>query len=317
MRAVQVNRFGGPEVLELVDLPDPSPAGELEVMQVHAAGINFADTHATENSYLSEQTLPFVPGSEVIGTLADGRRVCGFAASGGYAELALVHPASCWEVPSQISDAVALSLMVQGLTAWHLLATSARLTPGESVVVHAAAGGVGSIAIQLARHWQAGRVIAAASTQEKRDWACTAGADVAIDSTASNLADLMREANEGKRIDIVLDMVGGPTTEASLAVLAAFGRLVFYGQASREQTTPIVPAALMHRSRSVIGFWLMDAMREPETMIRRPLAELVQLILDGHVTPLPGMAYPLAEAAKAHEDLLGRRTTGKVILVMH
>lgn len=316
MRAVQVSQFGGPEVLEVVELPDPIPTGDLAVMQVSAAGVNFADTHATENSYLAEQTLPFVPGSEVIGVLPDGRRMCGFATTGGYAELALVHPDSCWEVPAQISDAAALSLMVQGLTAWHLLATCARLAPGESVVVHAAAGGVGSLAIQLARHWQAGRVIATASTQAKRDWACESGADIAIDSTASDIGALMREANNGKRIDVILDMVGGPTTDASLDVLAAFGRLVFFGQASRQQSKPVVPAALMHRSRSIIGFWLIDAMREPEAMIRRPLAELVELVLNGQLTPLPGMGYPLADAAKAHEDLLARRTTGKVILTM-
>ena len=316
MKAIQVSDFGGPEVLQLVELPELTVVPGLELMTVSAAGVNFADTHATENSYLSEQTLPFVPGSEVIGYLADGRRMCGFATTGGYAERALVHPDSCWEVPEQISDAVALSLLVQGLTAWHLLATSARMTPGESVVVHAAAGGVGSLAIQLARYWQAGRVIAVASTQEKRDWACEWGADIAVDSGVDDLAAALREANDGKRIDIILDMVGGPTTDSSLKTLAAFGRLVVFGMASRQVAQPIAPAALMQRSRSVIGFWLIDAMRDPANLIAKPLRELVELVMQGRITPLPGMSYPLAEVGQAHRDLLERRTTGKVILTM-
>jgi NADPH2:quinone reductase len=314
MRAIQVNRFGGPEVLELVELSDPQPAPGLEVLDVEAAGVNFADTHAAENSYLAEQTLPFIPGGEVIGRLADGRRVCGFAASGGYAEKALVAPEACFEVPEGMSATAALSLLVQGLTAWHLIKTSARMQPGESVVVHAASGGVGSLLVPLAKHWDAGRIIAVASTQEKRELAVQRGADVAIDSNATGMTEAIREANSGKRVDIVWDMVGGATTDASLAALGRFGRLVVYGMASREPATPIVPAALMARSQSVIGFWLIDCMRDPAGMIAQPLAELIAMVQSGIVEPLPGHTYLLADARQAHQDLRARATTGKVIL---
>lgn len=156
MRAIQVSQFGGPDVLELVELPDPEAAPGLEVLEVESAGVNYADTHAAENSYLSEQTLPFIPGGEVIGRLADGRRMCGFAMTGGYAEKALVAPEACFEVPEGMSATAALSLLVQGLTAWHLLRTSARMQEGESVVIHAASGGVGSLLVPLAKHWGAG-----------------------------------------------------------------------------------------------------------------------------------------------------------------
>lgn len=317
MRAIQVSRFGGPEVLELVDLPDPEPAPGLAVMEVSAAGVNFADTHQAENSYLSAQTLPMVPGSEVIGRLPDGRRMCGFAASGGYAEKALVAPDALFEVPDSIGDAAALSLLVQGLTAWHLLRTSSRMAEGESVVVHAAAGGVGSLLVQLARRWGAGNVIAVASSPAKREQALALGAHVAVDSGADDLTAAIREANGGKRVDIVLDMVGGRTTDASLAALARFGRLVVYGMASREAATPIPPTSLMVGSHSVIGFWLVDCMSvDPVGMVVQPLTDLVGMVAGGQLVPLAGPAYPLADARRAHEDLRGRATTGKVILTM-
>lgn len=315
MQAIKVSQFGGPEVLELVEVPDPTPANGLEVMQVTAAGVNFADTHAIENTYLSEQTVPFIPGAEVVGFLPDGRRLCGFAIGGGYAQKALVAPDACFEVPDEVSDGAALSLLVQGLTAWHLLRTSAHMKPGESVVVHAAAGGVGSLVTQLAKCWGAGRVIAVASTEEKRELSLSLGVDAAVDARSQDLKTALRDANNGQRVDVVLDMVGGSTTDASLAALAPFGRLVVYGMASREAAAPIAPAALMQRSRSVIGFWLIDCLRDPAAMVVAPLAELLGLIATRSLVPLPGHTYPLAEARQAHEDLLGRRTTGKVILI--
>ena len=317
MRAIQVTRFGGPEVLDVVEIPDPDPITGLELLQVDAAGVNYADTHAVENSYLSAQELPFIPGAEVVGRTADGRRLCGFTASGagGYAERALIAPAASFEVPDGVSDAAALGLLVQGLTAWHLLRTSARMVPGESVVAHAAAGGVGSLAIQLAKLWGAGRVIAVASSEEKRQLALDLGADVAIDADPAGLTAAMREANGGKRVDIVLEMVGGETTDASLRALASFGRLVVYGMASRAPATPIAPSSLMTGSHSVIGFWLIDCMKvDPIGMVAQPLADLVRLVASGELRPLPGSAYPLEDARRAHEDMRARRTTGKVIL---
>ena len=192
MKAISVTEFGGPEVLTLAEVPDPvAPAGSgLELLSVQACGVNYADTHAVENSYLSDQKLPMVPGAEVLGTLPDGRRVCGFTAtgSGGYAESALVNPAAVFDVPDGVTDQAALGLLVQRLTAWHLLRTSARLQPGESVVVHAAAGGVGSTAVQLAKLWGAGRVIATASTAEKRALALGLGADAASTTVGVEVA---------------------------------------------------------------------------------------------------------------------------------
>src|SRR4051812_8873869 len=151
MRAIQVSRFGGPEVLEVVDLPVPEPDSPRLLLDVEAAGINYADTHQVADDYLAPQTLPFVPGAEVVGRDADGRRVVALVTNGGYAEQVLAHPATTFALPDQIDDTTALAFILQGTTAWHLLQTSAHFVPGESVLVHGAAGGVGSLAVQLAR----------------------------------------------------------------------------------------------------------------------------------------------------------------------
>jgi NADPH:quinone reductase len=312
VRAIQITEFGGPEVLRLAELPAPEPGPGQVLIAVDHCGVNYADTHQAENSYLTSATLPLVPGSEVVGRTEDGRRVLAMT-QGGYAEYAIGAFPALFEVPDGVSDGQALALAVQGLTAWHLLRTSTRLAAGESVVVHAGAGGVGTLAIQLARHWGAGRVIATASSPDKRALAEQLGADVAVDGAEDGLADRLREANNGRRVDIVLEMVGGKTFDESLRTLAAFGRIAIYGSASRVLADPVTPRDLMHGSRSVIGFWLTDCVRRPE-LLSGPMAELMDFTEAGVLRPLVGGAYPLADAARAHQDLRSRRTTGKLIL---
>lgn len=313
MRAVQITEFGGPEVLKLVELPDPvAKPGQL-LVEVDAAGVNYADTHSVEDSYLSRSTLPLVPGGEVVGRTADGRRVVALTATGGYAERTAAWATMAHDVPDEVSDGAALALVVQGLTAWNLLRTSARLSPGESVVVHAAAGGTGSLAVQLAKRFGAGRVIATASTPEKRALALELGADVAVEAEGEGLKERLEEANGGNKVDVVLEMTGGPVFDASLAALAPFGRLVAYGMASRTAPAPIEAASLMARSRAVVGFWLMHAVGRPE-LHAEPMAELLELVARGELRTLVAEAYPMSQVARAHEDLRARRTTGKLVL---
>ncbi len=314
MRAIRITEFGGPEVLRLVeDEPEPTPPPGMELLEIDAAGINYADTHQAEDTYLAPATLPMIPGAEAVGRLPDGRRVVALLAGGGYAERAAVAPAVAFDVPGGVSDGAALALVLQGTTAWHLLRTSARMAPGESVVVLAAAGGVGTLAIQLARRFGAGRIIAAASTEEKRQLATELGADVAIDSRTEDLKGALEEANGGK-VDIVLEMVGGTTTDQSIAALAPFGRCVVYGMASRQAPSLVDPRQLIGRSRGVIGFWLAHAMRDPARHLAGPMSELLELTLAGHLQPVVGGTYPLSEAATAHRDLRERRTVGKLVL---
>ena len=314
MRAIQINRFGGPEVLELVELPDPSAVDGFEVVDVTAAGVNYADTHQTEDSYLSSTQLPVVPGSEVAGRTADGRRIAAFVGTGGYAEKALAPSGLAFDIPEGVSDGAAVALLVQGLTAWHLLRTCARMAPGESVVVHAAAGGVGTLAVQLAKTWGAGRIIGTASSPEKRELAESLGADVTVDANDEDMNAALREANGGRKVDIVLEMVGGPTFDGSLRALDRFGRLIVFGMASRTPPTPIEPGSLMMGSKTVMGFWLVDCMSDP-AMLAGPMKELMDMTAAGTLRPVVGGSYPLADARRAHEDLRARVTTGKVILV--
>ncbi|MCW2716121.1 MAG: NADPH:quinone oxidoreductase family protein [Frankiales bacterium] len=314
MRAVQITEFGGPEVLHLTDLPDPVAADGLALVEVDSAGVNYADTHQVEDSYLSKTTLPLIPGSEVVGRREDGTRVAAFAMSGGYAERALVHPAMSFPVPEGVSDGQALSLLVQGLTAWHLLRTSTHLAPGESVVVHAAAGGVGTLAVQLAKAWGAGNVIAVASTDAKRELALSLGADVTVDAGESDLKGALERANGGQKVDVVLEMVGGPTLDASLAALAPFGRLATFGMASRSPSKPITSGELMSRSRAVIGFWLAHAFAKPAQLLQPQMSELLSLVQAGTLKPIVGGTYPLGEASRAHQDLLSRASQGKLVL---
>jgi NADPH:quinone reductase len=313
MRAIQVREFGGPEVLELVDLPAPEPGPGEVLIRVSRAGINFADTHQRRNEYLAAAELPLVPGTEVAGVRDDtGERVVAVTGTGGYAELAIAPEALAVPIPDGVDDGVALALVVQGLTAWHLYRTSARVAEGESVVVHAAAGGVGSLAVQLGRPMGAGHVIATASTGEKRALALELGADAAVDGAPEGLADRLVEANLGRRVDVVFEMAGGEVFEQSLHALAPFGRLVAYGAASGARNQ-VATGRLMRRSAAVVGFWLVHCMSRPE-MLREPLADLFERAARGELRPIVGGTYPLSEAARAHEDMQARRTTGKLLL---
>jgi NADPH2:quinone reductase len=313
MRAVQIQEFGGPEVLDVVEIPPPSPTDGQVLIDVTLAGVNYADTHQAENSYLAPQKLPLIPGAEVAGRTDDGRRVVAFVDGGGYAEQAVAWTPLLFEIPDGVEDGQALALLLQGLTAWHLLRTSAQLREGESVVVHAAAGGVGSLAVQLAKHWGAGRVIATASSEDKRELARELGADVTVDSRDADLKDALERANGGRKVDVVLEMAGGSVFDASLAALAPFGRLVTYGMASRQAPQPINPGELMARTQTVAGFWLAHCFRRPE-MLHPQMTELFELTRQGALRPVLGGTYGLSEAHRAHEDLRARGTTGKLLL---
>ncbi|MGI8679704.1 MAG: quinone oxidoreductase family protein [Jatrophihabitans sp.] len=313
MRAIQITKFGGPETLVVRDLPEPTPSENQQVFPVLAAGVNYADTHQTEDSYLAKQTLPLIPGSEVVVRNASGQRLVGLVGSGGYAQRVAAEPQMMFEVPESVSDAQALTTLVQGATAWHLLRTSTHLQPGETVVVHAGAGGVGTLAIQLAKRWGAGRVIATASSEQKRALTLELGADVAVDSRAGDLTTVLREANEGRAVDVVLEMTGGPVFDQSLAALAPLGRLAVFGMASRTAAAPVDPARLMSRSTAVIGFWLMHIVARPQLMAAA-VTDLMGLIADGSIRPVLGDTYSLDGAADAHRALLDRSSVGKLII---
>lgn len=313
VRAIQITEFGGPEVLELVELPRPEPAEDEVLIEVSRAGLNFADTHQRTNSYLAKAELPLVPGSEVAGIRVDtGKRAVALCGAGGYAQYAVAPAALTFEIPEGIDDGTALALLLQGLTAWHLYKTCARVGAGESVVVHAAAGGVGSLGVQLGRPLGAGRVIATASTDEKRALALELGADAATDAAPEGLTERLIECNDGREVDVVFEMAGGEVFEQSLQALAPFGRLVAYGIASGRQNE-VSTGQLMRRSRALVGFWLMHCVGHPE-MVDVVLADLFARVLRGELRAIIGTTYPLSQVGQAQLDLQQRRTTGKLLL---
>ncbi|MGH8963133.1 MAG: NADPH:quinone oxidoreductase family protein [Jatrophihabitantaceae bacterium] len=314
MRAIQLTEFGGPETLVVGDVPDPVVADGQQVLDVLAAGVNYADTHQTEDSYLAKQTLPMIPGGEVVVRAADGRRLLGLLGTGGYAQRVAADPTRLFPIPDGVSDAQALTTLVQGATAWHLLRTSTHLAEGETVVVHAGAGGVGTLAIQLARRRGAGRIIATASSVEKRQLTLDLGADVAVDSRTDDLTGALREANGGKGVDVVLEMTGGRVFDQSLAALAPLGRLAVFGMAGRTPPSPIDAGRLMGRSAAVIGFWLVHVVQRP-ALLAAAVTDLLTLIADGSIKPVIGGTYPLERAADAHRALLDRSSVGKLVLL--
>ena len=277
-----------------------------------AIGINYADTHQTENSYLSTQKLPLIPGMEVVGKMPDGSRVLALAATGGYCQKTLVNPKTVIPLPDKVSDGQALAMMVQGSTAHMILKKMGQIKAGESVVIHAGAGGVGSVAIQLAKLWGA-FVIAVTSSDEKKKLCMELGADVVVDAGEADLAAALIKANNGKGVDLILEMVGGTTFDQSLDALGAFGRIVFYGMASRKPPKSLQPGALMPKSQSVIGFWLVNALADKELMAE-VFMDLFGMIISGKLKPVIGSTYPLSKAADAHRDMLARKTVGKIVL---
>ncbi len=311
MKAIQIEEFGGPEVLQHVEVPDPSPKLAEVVINVKRSGVNFADTHASRNDYLAEQTLPLIPGAEVAGQLNDGRRVVALLGSGGYAEKVAVPQAQLIDLPDGVDYDQAAGGLLQGLTAMALVHRCARIEPGETIVVEAAAGGTGSLSVQVAKRAGA-RVIGLASSEEKRELVRGLGADACVDSRAEDLGAAIREANDGNRVDAVLHMSGGAAFDAEMDVLAPLGRMVVFGIASREQRE-VSTAALLRGSKAVIGFWLAHLLSRPDLLVPM-IGDLLGAIAKGELTVTIGEVYPLSEAARAHEDLIARRTTGKLLL---
>ncbi|AHY45878.1 NADPH:quinone reductase and related Zn-dependent oxidoreductase [Rubrobacter radiotolerans] len=322
MRAIVVEEFGGPEVLELAEVERPEPGPGEVLVRVESAGINYADTMRRQNQYLKKQTLPFVPGSEVAGTVealgsgvsnvSEGDRIVNLGNDGGYAEYAVVPSRTVIPVPDGLGPDEAAAIPLQGLTAYHVLKTTGRLAEGESVVVHAAAGGVGYLAVQMAKLMGAGTVIATASNQEKLNLAKDLGADVVIDYTESSWPESVKTATGGRGADVILEMVGGDFPEKNLDCLAPFGRMVVYGAASGEPSS-VELFRLMRRQQTVSGFFLPWVLDDTD-LLAASMGEILSWLGSGELKLNVGGRYPLSDAAKAHADLEGRKTVGKLVL---
>lgn len=322
MKTIKVEEFGDPEVLQFVDVECPEPGEGEALIEVRSAGVNYADTMRRRDQYVEAQDLPFIPGSEVAGIVVEvgegvddvsvGDRVVTLLGTGGYAQYAVAPAGNLIPLPEGLDFDHAAAIPLQGLTAYHCIKTSGALKEGESVLVHAAAGGVGTLSVQVAKLLGAGTVIATASSEEKLDLARSLGADVLLDYTEEDWPEKVREATEGKGADIILEMVGADFPEKNLKCLNVFGRMVVFGAASRDRGT-IVPVALMKRCHAVVGFYLPQIMRRPDLFVPS-LEEVLGWISTGDLKLTIGGTYPLENAAEAHTALEGRQTTGKLLL---
>ena len=328
MRQVQFSRFGGPDVLEVVEKPTPTPGDGQVLIRVGAVGVNFSDTLMRQNRYAVTPELPAVPGTEAAGTverlgngvgnLAVGARVAvplfaTGAAVGGYTDYVVVEAGLVVPLPAALSFEVAVALMIQGLTALYL---PKQISPkGKTILVNAAAGGVGSLLIQLARRAGAKTVIAAASTAKKLDFARSLGADAGVDYTRSDWVGAVRAASDGAGPDIIYESVGGDITKACLTVLAPNGELVIYGALNIQSFEFGVPEliGIIFKNQSLTGFAL-PSLLTPQGL-RDGLAQLFDLAVRGELRAKIGATYPLARADEAHRALEGRGTMGKVVLL--
>lgn len=323
MKAWVVRQWCEPEQMSFEELPTPEPgAGQVRV-KVEAAALNFLDTLMIGGRYQVKPPFPFTPGVEVAGTIEavgpdsrfkPGMRVCGNVGVGGYATHALLRDTAAAPIPDNLDFAEGSALPIVYPTAHACLRGAGRLQPGETVLVHAGAGGVGLAAIQLARVWGAGRILATAGSADKLTVCKAHGADEAYDYNSDAWIEQVKAATGGNGADIIIDMVGGRIAEGSLRVLAWRGRLIVVGFAGG--TIPNLAAnRLLLKSASAIGvFWGETAKREPET-VRAVFDDLFGLLAQGRIKPVISHRYKLSDAPRAMRDLANRQTHGKVVLV--
>ncbi|HVH51205.1 MAG TPA: zinc-binding dehydrogenase [Gaiellaceae bacterium] len=300
MRAALLREVDGP--FELADLPDPDAEGKV-LVRVRAAGINFADVLIRRGRYPQMPELPVVLGSEIAGELEDGTRVMAFASS-GYAELAAAEPSQVVALPAHASFAEGASFLLTFLTAYIPLTRLVRIRSGSSVLVHAAAGGVGTAAIQVARAL-GGDVVAAAGSAEKLELCRSLGAVEAY---------VYDEMPDDLRVDVVVDPVGGELFEQALSRMRPLGTLIAIGFAAGAWPE-INPANLVGRNVGVHGFYLGRLMRHEPELVGEAIGELLELWETGAIKPVVGAELPLGEVERAHELVESRQSTGKVVLV--
>jgi NADPH:quinone reductase len=314
MKAIQYSKLGEPNVLQLVELAEPLLQPGKVIIDVTLSGVNFADIHHRNGTH-GLRTLPAIMGAEVVGRRRNnGHRVVALLPNGGgYAQVAQADEHLVYEIDDSVDDAVALALFEQGVTAYLVLTRSGRLLAGETIAIHAAMGGVGSIAVQLAKCMGASKIIALASSDAKRKMALDIGAHAAIDGDSNGLTERLLGANDGKGLDLILEMVAGPSFTQSLAALGQFGRIVTYGSASNGTHDADV-AELMETNRGVVGFWVWPIFQHHRDVVESALAQLTQLHKRGLVQPLIGCRYSLDQAAEAHSAMESRTTIGKLII---
>ena len=321
MRAIEIRTTGGPEVMEVVELPTPKPGAGQVLVKIEASGVNFIDTYLREGRYPAE--LPFIPGQEAAGTVVGlGGGVSGFAVGdrvawngtrGTYAEFACAPAVDLLKIPDGISFQQGAAVLLQGLTAHYLSHTTYPISAGETVLIHAGAGGVGLLLTQMAKRLGA-RVLTTVSTEQKAELSRAAGADKVVLYTTESFVDEVKRQTDGDGLPVVYDSVGKSTFEDSLKCLRPRGLLALYG-ASSGAVPAMDPIRLMAGSLYLTRPTLKDYVRRRSDLERRA-ADVFGWVVRGELHVRIGATYRLEDAAQAHRDLAGRKTTGKVLLTL-
>jgi NADPH:quinone reductase len=325
MKAIQIQQLGAPDVLQLAEVATPQPAKGQVLIKVAASGINFADTQQRSGKYPLPLQLPSSLGFEVAGTIETvgtdvdasliGKRIAVFLSTPtGYSEYVVADAGAVIPIPDALTFEQSVALLVQGLTAYFLLEEAIGNVSGKSILVHTAAGGVGSLAIQLAKIKGASLLIGTASQEKKLSLIRELGAHAAINYTEAHWTDQVKEATGGKGVDIILDAVNGDYLKQNLSVLAPFGRLVSYGSLSggQVQLGNAELTSLIFKNQGIVGFSLYGISQDRTA---KALQEIFAYAVSGRLQAVVGHVYPLAQAAQAHKDIEARQTTGKVVLV--
>ena len=321
MRAIEIRTTGGPEVMEVVELPTPKPGAGQVLVKIEASGVNFIDTYLREGRYPAE--LPFIPGQEAAGTVVGlGGGVSGFAVGdrvawngtrGTYAEFACAPAVDLLKIPDGISFQQGAAVLLRGLTAHYLSHTTYPISAGETVLIHAGAGGVGLLLTQMAKRLGA-RVLTTVSTEQKAELSRAAGADKVVLYTTESFVDEVKRQTDGDGLPVVYDSVGKTTFEDSLKCLRPRGLLALYG-ASSGAVPAMDPIRLMAGSLYLTRPTLKDYVRRRSDLERRA-ADVFGWVVRGELHVRIGATYRLEDAAQAHRDLAGRKTTGKVLLTL-
>lgn len=321
MKAVLFHELGGPEVLKLEEIPKPEPKPGWVSIKVHAVGINFADTLFRQGQYLMKPNLPDIPGLEAAGVVEavgegvthvkPGMRVAAIGVK-TYAEYCTASGAQVMPLPDHVGFEEGAAFPIQTLTAYHMLHTSHQTTPGQTVLVHSAAGGVGIVAVQIAKAAGA-RVIGTVSSNSKFDLVKQYGADEVINYESHDFAEEVLKLTNKRGVDLILDAVGKPTLEKGLRCLAPFGHLILYGRAGGVPD-PVNLMSLFQKSTKVSGFVLYTVSSMPDKH-QAGIQNSFQLMKEGKLKLLIGKSFPLADAAEAHRLMESRRSVGKLVLL--
>lgn len=321
MKAIRVDGFGGPEVLRLVELPDPVPGPEQLLVRTEAAGLNFIDVYCRTGLY--PNPLPLVLGMEGAGSVVgvgpdvtgfrEGDRVAWASVLGSYADRLLLPAARAIAIPPAVETRTAAALMLQGMTAQYLTTSTFPLKKGDTCLVHAAAGGVGLLLVQMAKA-RGARVFGTVSSEEKAALAGEAGADEVILYTHEDFQEAVKRLTDGKGVDVVYDAVGKTTAEKSIDCLRPLGMIVLYGNASGP-VPPIDPLVLSRKGSLFLTRPTLAHHTADRASLEARAGEVLAAVAAGRLKVRISRTFPLAEAAEAHRALEARQTTGKVLLL--